>query len=169
MKQQGLNHKGFTLIELLVVVLIIAILATVALPQYQVAVARSRLGGIQSSLASFKQAEELYYLYTGTYTNNTEDLDIDLPQCPKDDVWHNVPVCGGWLLDPIDGTPTLASSTVRAAYCPEVAKVKGRWTDCTAVADYYITYWLTHSLYPDKIECAPRTALGEKICRSFNH
>ena len=162
------TKQAFTLIELLVVVLIIGILVSIALPQYNVAVAKSRLGSIQSAAATVKQAEELYYLYTGTYTNDMEDLDVDLPQCPKDDVWHNVPVCGGWLLDPIDGTPNNSGSTVRIAYCPEIAKNKGKWDDCAAQADYYVIYWLHYSSHPDKIECHANTDLGTRVCHSFN-
>ena len=70
--------KAFTLIELLVVVLIIGILAAVALPQYRVAVAKSRLMQSLVIARAVYEAEEAYYLANNTYTSDVDDLDIGI-------------------------------------------------------------------------------------------
>ena len=73
------NKKAFTLIELLVVVLIIGILAAVALPQYQKAVMKSRYATIKSLVHSIVNAQEVYYLANGHYSDSFADLDLDTP------------------------------------------------------------------------------------------
>ena len=70
---------GFTLIELLVVVLIIGILAAVALPQYQKAVAKAQAANAISILKSVAIAQHAYYMTNGKYAEQLDDLDISVP------------------------------------------------------------------------------------------
>lgn len=74
------QQSGFTLIELLVVVLIIGILVAVAVPQYQKAVIKTRFATLKHLVKSIANAEQLYYLANGNYTQSFEELDIDLPK-----------------------------------------------------------------------------------------
>ncbi len=72
-------QKAFTLIELLVVVLIIGILSAVALPQYQLAVQKSRLMSVLPVMRAINTAQEEYMLANGVYASSFDDLSIQLP------------------------------------------------------------------------------------------
>ena len=78
-KKINQNKGGFTLIEVLVVVLIIGILTSIALPQYQRAVAKAKLTEAIQVLKALGDAEQVYYDTYNRYATNLEELDVTPP------------------------------------------------------------------------------------------
>ena len=74
------TKRGFTLIELLVVVLIIGILASVALPQYEKAVDKSRAAGYFVAMKPLLAASTVCAMANGGVCDR-EDLDVEVPPC----------------------------------------------------------------------------------------
>ena len=96
---QGDGRKGFTLIELLVVILIIGILASVALPQYQRAVEKARFVQAVTLLETLHKACEVYYWTNGVYPTKRSQLDIDINLPENYSVVFYHPGVGDFALD----------------------------------------------------------------------
>ena len=143
--------QAFTLIELLVVVLIIGILAAVALPQYQVAVIKTRTMAALPLLRSIANAEKVYHLANGQYTLNFDDLDIEMP--------------GGYT-----------DKTGRFITYPNVTySLKADWysvsaypANCPRLEIYFDKASIEEDIL-DKVICWPLgNATYEKVCKSLS-
>lgn len=79
--------KGFTLIELLIVIIIIGLLATMAVPQYQKLVDRSKRVEVITMLSSIGTASTMYYIQQGmpstTISASANDLYVAIPSNTK--------------------------------------------------------------------------------------
>lgn len=73
------NKKAFTLIELLAVTIIIAILASVGVAEYQKVIMRTKATESLTFAGTLMHAEQRYLLKNGSYSVDPAKLDIGYP------------------------------------------------------------------------------------------
>lgn len=68
------DHRGFTFIEMLIVVAIIGILATIALPSFQLGVAKAKEAALKENLFILRDVIDQYYADQEQYPPTLEVL-----------------------------------------------------------------------------------------------
>lgn len=144
---------GFTLIELLVVVLIIGILSSVALPQYQAAVAKSRLSAMIPNVRSLKDGMEMYYLANGSYPADNVPFSADVEVgigCTGYDTTNWIVCPNNVFYDRLDSGELTVSGinvNIKLAYA----------------------MWLDHSAHPNERRCLAGASdkTANQVCKSM--
>ena len=172
---QKTSKSGFTLIELLVVVLIIGILTSVALPQYQKAIMKSKVAALQVALSGVKTAEEAYFAENDRYAVDLNELDIGHSCSIVAHGWlpgdTSIINCGnGFLVDVISGSynhPPIYPAFY-AYYCPTVANTTDATIEhCVSKRDFIYTIWFDHSDHPGERTCEGKTDFGKEVCKTI--
>jgi len=147
-------NNGFTLIELLVVVLIIGILAAIALPQYQKVMEKSKASQALTWIKSIYESIESYYLATGTYPNNFEQIDIELPESFNGNAtFVNNGMCFGKSNG--DWTVSLEKYPDESAVILYIARISGKYKGSGFFIGYAFPNYV--SIPARKIMCMERT------------
>jgi prepilin-type N-terminal cleavage/methylation domain-containing protein len=155
------NTNGFTLVELLVVVLIIGILSSIALPQYQKAVERGKMTEAVVVLRAIANANQLFRMQNGRYANadEIESLNVDIPGKLSKQIQNDTRVATkNFIYSPTgSGLPYLAIAQ-RAD--------DGVWRGTTTGYYLYI-----HQTDPSRIKCSAYSQtppLEKELCTQLN-
>lgn len=147
--------KGFTLIELLVVVLIIGMLSAVVLPQYRLAVEKSHLAEVYTTVHKIEQNLTMIALSDASFESNEEAAVAWL-----EDV--GIPIESGDLSDlsyAVGKHFCFAPSWLGLIIFPKPCNEE--------TADYMMAFVPAQANTPRQFACMGQTSFGKKLCRSL--
>ena len=75
------RERGFTLIELMITVVIVAILASIAVPSYQSQMQKARRADAYDCLLNAAQRQENFFYQNNTYASNVGALGMTAQSC----------------------------------------------------------------------------------------
>ena len=168
-----MNKKGFTLLELLVVVLIIGILAAIALPQYKLAVEKSKLSKYLYIGQSIRNAQERFYMANGEYSASLSALDIDIEslcesRAGSNNIFYN---CMDKSIQMDNDASFIGRLKIK--YCSSLTNTtQSSYRECENARDliiyfYYANYSNTSN--QNKITCTGETDKGRRLCKALGY
>jgi type IV pilus assembly protein PilE len=112
--------SGFTLVELVVVILMIAILASIAIPTYQAQIRKSRRTDAKAAVLDLAAREEKYFSLNNTYTNSAANLGYagsgsTISQQPVGNGYYQINVCLGTATSSTSTTNSCAAAAATAS------------------------------------------------------